>query len=52
MLLEIAYSPQHIGKLKTQGWNFKAAFAMDRGDLLNDNTGFQFTISKIGLLTR
>lgn len=50
-MLELAYNPTHLGKLATKGWGLKAAFAMDRGDLLNDNTGLQITISKTGLLT-
>lgn len=51
IMLELSYLPTHIGKLDTRGWGFKAAFAMDRGDLLNDNTGLQFTITKNGFLT-
>ena len=49
-MLELSYTPSRLGQLNTKGWNVKAAFAIDRGDLLNDNTGFQFTISKTGIL--
>ena len=50
IMLELSYTPSRLGQLNTKGWNVKAAFAIDRGDLLNDNTGFQFTISKTGIL--
>lgn len=51
-MAEVGYAPQSIGKLNTKGWQVKAAFALDRGNLLRNNTGFQFSLSKTGLLTR
>lgn len=51
-LVEASYAPARLGKLNTKGWAVKAAFGIDRGDLLGDNTGFQFTISKTGFLTK
>ena len=50
-MAEVGYAPQRIGKLHTKGWQVKAAFALDRGSLLQNNTGFQFSLSKTGLLT-
>ena len=35
-----------------QGWSVKAAFALDRGSLLGDNTGMQFTVKKNLMLKR
>ena len=51
-LCELAYSPKRIGKLRTEGWSIKAALGLDRGKQTGDNTGFQFTISKTGWLTK
>lgn len=50
-MAEVIYSPLKLGRLNTDGWQLKAAFAIDRGDLIGKNTGFQFTLSKSGLLT-
>lgn len=36
--------------LKSKGWSVKGAFAIDKGSLLGDNTGFQLTIAKAGRL--
>ncbi len=51
-LCEIAYSPKRIGKHRTQGWQAKAAFGLDRGEQTGNHTGFQLTISKTGWLTK
>ena len=45
-MAELHFAPRNIGKWVTAGWQAKVAFAIDRGDLLGNNTGFQFTISK------
>ena len=52
MLLDVTWSPERLGKLRTSGWHVGAAFAFDRGSLIGNNTGFQLTISKTGLLTK
>lgn len=52
MLIEASFSPARIGKLCTKGWNLTAAFAIDRGDVIGDNTGFQLTLRKTGLLIK
>lgn len=49
-LAEVTYAPQHIGKLNTQGWSIKAAYAFDNGTLMGKNRGGQLTITKTGLL--
>ncbi len=36
--------------LKSEGGSVKGAFAIDKGSLLGDNTGFQITIAKVGQL--
>lgn len=51
-LVEARYAPQNIGSLNTQGWEIGLALGMDRGDLLGDNTAFNVTVSKRGLLIR
>ena len=51
MLIEANYSPLKIGNLNTEGWNLGLSFALDHGQLLGNNTGFLFKISKTGLLT-
>ena len=51
-MFEVGFSPLRIGKINTKGWGLKTTFAFDRGDLLGNNTGFQLTISKVGLLKR
>ena len=35
-----------------KGWHVGAAFALDRGSHIGDNTGFQLTLSRSGLLLR
>ena len=35
-----------------RGWSVKGAYAMDFGKIRGDNTGFQLTITKTGILTR
>mgnify|MGYP003314039386 FL=1 len=47
-LAEASYDFSHVKPLK--GWSLKGAFALDRGKLLGDNTGFQVTIAKKGLI--
>ena len=42
LLAEAEYQFQQ----QLQGWSIKAAFALDRGSLLGDNTGMQFTVKK------
>ena len=49
-MAELHFAPRSIGKWVTAGWQAKVAFAIDRGNLLGNNTGFQFTISKTGFL--
>jgi hypothetical protein len=46
-LVELTYSPHQL-----PGWSFTASGALDRGDLLGDNTGTMVTIRKTGLLTK
>ena len=52
MLAEFEYSPRKIGDWELDGWHVKLAFAMDRGKLLGNNTGFQLGISKTGVFSR
>lgn len=52
LLLDVTWSPERLGKLRTSGLHVGAAFAFDRGSLIGNNTGFQLTISKTGLLTK
>ena len=49
-LLEASYDFRHVPALK--GWHVGAAFALDRGSHIGDNTGFQLTLSRSGLLLR
>lgn len=51
LLAEVGFTPERIGHLNTRGWSVTAAFGMDHGRLLGNNTGFQLTIAKHGLLT-
>lgn len=51
-LAEVGISPKHIGKLHTEGWKLGAAVAFDHGTLLGNNTGFQITIAKSGILIK
>ncbi len=49
-LCELTYAPSKIGKRDVVGWSLKAAFAMDRGSRIGNNTGFQLTLCKSGFL--
>ena len=49
MLVECCYSPTRIGRANLSGWSAKLAFALDRGDLIGNNTGFQITLAKQGV---
>ena len=49
-MAEVKYAPQRLGKLNTQGWSLKAAYAFDHGTLMGNNMGFQLTLAKTGLL--
>ncbi len=51
-LAEAHYSPSHIGRLDTRGWQFGAAFALDRSKQYGNNTGFRLTVRKTGVLTK
>lgn len=51
-LMEVGYAPHHIGKINTKGWSATAAFGLDRGKQIGNNTGFQFTLRKTGILTK
>ncbi len=49
-LAEVTYSfPKLFGK---KGWAVRGAFGMDRGGILGDNTGVQFTIMKKGIIRK
>ena len=50
LLTELFYSPTHIGQWKMKGWSIGAAFAFDRGKLIDNNTGLQITLRKQGCL--
>ncbi|MEG1580586.1 MAG: capsule assembly Wzi family protein [Bacteroidaceae bacterium] len=47
---EISYHPNRILNRNVSGWALSGAFAIDRGSILGNNTGFQLTISKKGIL--
>lgn len=52
MLIETTYQlPKTVSTIKTRGWSIKGALAFDRGALLGDNLGFQFSIIKNGVFT-
>lgn len=51
-LCEINYRLQKSGRIRADGWSVGAAFALDRGTLPANNTGFQITLCKTGILTR
>lgn len=51
-LCEATYTPARLSRRASRGWSFGAAFALDRGAQIGDNTGFQLTLRKTGLLTR
>lgn len=44
-LLEVTYAPQ-----SWKGWNFSLSGAMDRGNMLGNNTGGMFAIRKVGII--
>lgn len=46
-LLETSYAPS-----SWKGWKIKGSFAIDRGNLMHDNTGGMISISKTGWLTK
>lgn len=50
-LCEVSYKPDKIGKVRADGWSACVAFALDRGAQPGDNTGFQITLRKTGLLS-
>ena len=47
-LAEVTWTPEKIGKWNTKGWSAKLGYALDRGNLIRHNTGFQLTLSKTG----
>lgn len=51
-LCEIGYRFSRLGRLRADGWSVAAAFALDRGAQIGDNTGFQLTLRKTGVLTK
>ena len=51
LLAEVGYTmPERIGHVRTHGWSAKMAFGLDDGMLRGNNRGFQFTLSKTGIL--
>jgi hypothetical protein len=46
-LFDASYTPSFW-----KGWKIKASFAIDRGDLMHNNTGGMISISKTGWLTK
>ena len=51
-LAEINYQLPKFGKEYSNGWSISAAFSLDRGKELGNNTGAQITIRKRGLITK
>ena len=51
-LAEINYRLPEFKNEISKGWSISAAFALDRGKELNNNTGAQITIRKSGLLLK
>ncbi len=51
-LCELNFSPAKIKRCNLSGWSATIAFAMDRGGLIGNNAGFQFTLRKTGWLSR
>ena len=51
LMAEVNYTPNRIGKLKLPGWSITAALGLDHGNLIGNNTGFQLTITKTGILS-
>ena len=49
-LTEVSFRPNKIGRWDSRGWSLSGAFALDRGRLMGDNTGFQLTLRKQGSL--
>ncbi len=51
MLAEVTYTmPKRVMKWNTDGWSIKGGLAIDRGQLLGNNTGMQITVAKTGIL--
>lgn len=50
LLAEVRFAPARIGHIDTRGWALTAAFGLDHGRLLGNNSAFQFTLCKQGLL--
>ena len=48
-LTEITFSPKRLGLWHTDGNSFRCSFAFDKGNLMGNNTGFQFTLISRGL---
>lgn len=42
----------HFTQPKLRGWSIRGAYAMDFGKIRGNNTGFQLTITKTGILTQ
>lgn len=51
-MAEASFAPNHLGHVNTKGWKVTGAFALDHGSLIGNNTGFQLTISKSGVLVK
>ena len=53
LLCEVSYRPQFIrtGHF-AKGWQFTAAWAMDRGSLIGDNNAFSLKVTKMGLFCK
>lgn len=49
-LAEATYAPTRLGRMN--GWQFGAALGFDHGNLLGNNFGFQFSISKSGWIIK
>ena len=51
-MAEVNYHLPKFKKVNLEGWSVSAAFALDRGKEIGNNTGAQITIRKCGLLTK
>lgn len=51
-MAEINYNLPKFKRINLEGWSVSAAFALDRGKEIGNNTGAQITIRKTGLLTK
>ena len=45
LLCEVNVTPERFGGVKAKGWQVGAAFAMDHGTLLGNNTGFEVKVA-------